>query len=84
MATEKERLNEFWGQNHEILFWYNEIEYFAFKQIYDNGKRMQVLCNDGQGCKSRVVETEENLLDTEYKGKKVRDMIREGEIEWIF
>lgn len=45
---------------------------------------MQVLTDDGLYFGHMVIEQEEELLDTEYKGKKVRDMIREGEIEWIF
>lgn len=84
MATEKERIDELWEQNHEILFWHGGKSYFMFKQRYPDGKYYQVLCDDGQSCKSRVVETEKNLLDTEYKGKKVRDMIHEGGIQWIY
>lgn len=83
-ATEKERLDEFWGKNHNILFVYNGTKYLAYKQLYDDGRHMQVLTDDGMYFGHMVIEQEAELLDTEYKGKKVRDMIREGEIEWIF
>lgn len=83
-ATEKERLDEFWSQNHNIRFVYNGVKYLAYKQRHDNGKVMQVLTDDGLYFGHMVIEQEENLLDTEYKGKKVRDMIRDGEIEWIY
>ena len=84
MATEKERLDELWSQNHNILFHHDGVKYLAYKQLYEDGRHMQVLSDDGLYFGHKVIETEEDLLNLEYKGKKVRDMIREGEIEWIY
>ena len=83
-ADEIARLADDWSQNHNILFRYNGVKYLAYKQRYDNGKIMQVLTDDGLYFGHKVIETEADLLDADYNGVKVWDMIRNREIEWIY
>lgn len=84
MATNTAKVEDLWDKNHDILFLYNGIEYFAFKQLYEGKKIMQVLCDDGLKCRSRIIETESSLFDEELNGTPVREMIKKGEIKYIY